>query len=94
MGFAPVHQRRCSTGLRGNQAPMSAGLNYSRPGPDRPPSWWPAETQPVSAYTLSGIPGHIVGVPPPSTTLSFDPDSWYYEKYPVPPGRGKRWSYS
>ena len=76
MGFTPVHQRRCSTGLRSNQPPTSAGLSYSRPGRDRLPSRWPAETQPVSAYTLSGIRGHIDGVPPPSTTRTSDPDNW------------------
>jgi len=80
MGFTPVHQRRCSTGLRGNEAPTSAGLNSSDPGRDRLGSRWPAQTPPVSVYTLSGIPGHIEGVPPPGTTLISDPDNWYYEK--------------
>lgn len=80
MGFTPVHQRRCSTGLRSNEAPASAGLNYSHPGRDRLGSRLPAEKQPVSGYTLSGIPGHVEGVPPPGMTLSFDPDNWHYQK--------------
>jgi len=94
MGFTPLHQRRCSAGLRGDQAPTSADPDDSDPGRDRLGSGWPTETAPVSPHTLSGIPGHVEGVPPPSTTLTSHPDNWYYEKYPVPPGRGKRWSYS
>ena len=84
MGFTPVHQRRCSTGLRGNEAPTSAGLDYPDPARDRLGSRWPTEmpakTPPVSPYSLSGIPGHTEGVPPPSTTLTVDPDNWYYER--------------
>ena len=58
MGFTPVHQRRCSTGLPSTEA----------------------ESQPGSAYTLSGITGHVEGVPPPSPTLTSRSHNWYYEK--------------
>jgi hypothetical protein len=88
MGFTPVHQRRCGTGLRSNEAPASACLPYLRPGRHR----LSADNRSERAYTLSEIPGHVEGVRSP--TLTSGPDNWYDEKQPVRPGRGKPWSYS
>ena len=84
MGFTPVHQRRCSTGPRSNEAPASACLPYLHPGRHRLPA--------DRAYTLSEIPGHVEGVQSP--TLTSGPDDLYDEEQPVRPGRGKPWSYS
>jgi hypothetical protein len=93
MGSTPVHQRRCSTGLRSNEAPTSACLPYlHHPGRHRLASRLSLDSQSERAYTLSEIPGHVEGVQSP--TLTSGPDNWYDEKLPVRPGRGKPWSYS
>jgi hypothetical protein len=80
MRFAPVHQWRCSTGLRRNQALTSADPKYLHPGPVCVTARLPGEEQPAAAATLTEIASNLEGVPLPSSTLTFSPENWYYVK--------------
>jgi len=94
MGFTPVHQRRCSTGPRSNEAPTSAGLRYLQLVRHRLATRPPADDRSEGAHPLSEIRGHVEGAAPESPALTSGADSRYCEKQSVRSGRGKCWSYS